>query len=94
MKGRTEVVNMRARQERQIVRPRRPLDRFRGTARYGRRPRPLPHLHRVRPAPLPIAQRRSVVKKVRAKLGAASANPAYLFTHHGVGYRIGDPGEA
>ena len=37
---------------------------------------------------------RTVVKKLRAKLGDDAANPAYLFTQHGVGYRIGDPGEA
>ena len=37
---------------------------------------------------------RTVVKKLRAKLRDDAANPAYLFTQHGVGYRIGDPGEA
>ena len=37
---------------------------------------------------------RTVVKKLRAKLGDHAADPAYVFTQHGVGYRIGDPGEA
>ncbi len=36
---------------------------------------------------------RTVVKKLRAKLGDDAANPDYIFTHHGVGYRIGDTGE-
>ena len=37
---------------------------------------------------------RTVVKKLRAKLGDHAADPAYVFTQHGVGYRIGDPDEA
>ena len=37
---------------------------------------------------------RTVVKKLRAKLGDDAAKPIYIFTQHGVGYRIGDPGEA
>ena len=35
---------------------------------------------------------RTVVKKLRAKLGDNAAAPTYIFTEHGVGYRIGDPG--
>ena len=37
---------------------------------------------------------RTVVKKLRAKLGDDAANPAYVVTQHGVGYRIADPGDA
>ena len=37
---------------------------------------------------------RTVVKKLRAKLGDDAAKPTYIFTQHGVGYRIGDPSEA
>ncbi len=35
---------------------------------------------------------RTVVKKLRAKLGDDAAAPRYIFTEHGVGYRIGGPG--
>ena len=37
---------------------------------------------------------RTVVKKLRAKLGDNAASPTYIFTEHGVGYRIATPGEA
>ena len=37
---------------------------------------------------------RTIVKKLRAKLGEDAANPNYIFTEHGVGYRIATPGEA
>ena len=37
---------------------------------------------------------RTVVKKLRAKLGDNAANPNYIFTEHGVGYRMVTPGEA
>ena len=37
---------------------------------------------------------RTVVKKLRAKLGDDAANPAYTFTEHGVGYRMATPGRA
>ena len=37
---------------------------------------------------------RTAVKKLRQKLGDDAANPAYVFTHHGVGYRFATPGEA
>ena len=35
---------------------------------------------------------RTVVKKLRAKLGDNAANPTYIFTEHGVGYRFARPG--
>ena len=34
------------------------------------------------------------VKKLRAKLGDAAADPACIFTERGVGYRMPGPGEA
>ena len=37
---------------------------------------------------------RTAVKRLRQKLGAAAANPAYIFNEHGVGYRMPDPHEA
>ena len=37
---------------------------------------------------------RTVVKKLRAKLGDDAAAPTYIFTEHGVGYRIARPGRA
>ena len=37
---------------------------------------------------------RTAVKKLRHKLGDDAANPAYVFTHHGIGYRFAPPGEA
>ena len=37
---------------------------------------------------------RTIVKKLRAKLGEDAASPTYIFTEHGVGYRIATPGEA
>ena len=37
---------------------------------------------------------RTVVKKLRHKLGDAAANPTYIFNEHGVGYRFATPGEA
>ena len=37
---------------------------------------------------------RTVVKKLRAKLGDTAAAPTYIFTEHGVGYRMATPGEA
>ena len=37
---------------------------------------------------------RTVVKKLRAKLGDNAAAPTYIFTEHGVGYRMATPGEA
>ena len=37
---------------------------------------------------------RTVVKKLRAKLGDNAASPTYIFTEHGVGYRIATPGKA
>ena len=35
---------------------------------------------------------RTVVKKLRAKLGDDAADPVYIFNEHGVGYRIARPG--
>ena len=35
---------------------------------------------------------RTVVKKLRAKLGDDAAKPAYIVTEHGVGYRMATPG--
>lgn len=37
------------------------------------------------------ARVRTVMKKLRKKLDAAGANPAYIFNRHGVGYSFGDP---
>ena len=37
---------------------------------------------------------RTAVKKLRAKLGDHATSPTYLFTQHGVGYRLQDPDEA
>ena len=37
---------------------------------------------------------RTVVKKLRHKLGDAAANPTYVFNEHGVGYRFATPGGA
>ena len=37
---------------------------------------------------------RTVVKKLRAKLGDDVANPTYIFNEHGVGYRFARPGRA
>ena len=37
---------------------------------------------------------RTVVKKLRAKLGDTAAAPTYIFTEHGVGYRMAMPGGA
>ncbi len=37
---------------------------------------------------------RTVVKKLRHKLGDAAANPTYIFNEHGVGYRFATPGGA
>ena len=37
---------------------------------------------------------RAFVKKLRAKLGDAAADPAFIFTERGVGYRMPKPGEA
>ena len=37
---------------------------------------------------------RTVVKKLRAKLGDDAAAPTYIFTEHGVGYRIATPSGA
>ena len=37
---------------------------------------------------------RTAVKKLRAKLGDNATSPTYLFTQHGVGYRLQDPDEA
>ena len=37
---------------------------------------------------------RAFVRKLRAKLGDAAADPAYIFTERGVGYRMPKPGEA
>ncbi len=37
---------------------------------------------------------RTAVKKLRAKLGDDAASPSYIFTEHGVGYRIAGPGGA
>ena len=38
------------------------------------------------------ARVRTVMKKLRKKLGEDAANPAYIFNRHGVGYSFGDPG--
>ena len=35
---------------------------------------------------------RTVVNKLRAKLGDDAANAAYVFTQREVGYKVGDPG--
>ncbi len=37
---------------------------------------------------------RTVVKKLRAKLGDDAANPTYIFTEHGIGYRMATPAGA
>ncbi len=37
---------------------------------------------------------RTVVKKLRHKLGDDAANPTYIFNEHGVGYRFATPGGA
>ena len=37
---------------------------------------------------------RTVVKKLRAKLGDSAAAPTYIFTERGVGYRAATPDEA
>ena len=37
---------------------------------------------------------RTAVKKLRAKLGDDAANPTYISTEHGVGYRIATSGGA
>ena len=37
---------------------------------------------------------RTVVKKLRHKLGDTAANPTYIFNEHGVGYRFATPGGA
>ena len=37
---------------------------------------------------------RTVVKKLRHKLGDAAAKPTYVFNEHGVGYRFARPGPA
>ena len=37
---------------------------------------------------------RTVVKKLRHKLGDDAANPTYIFTEHGVGYRMATPAGA
>ena len=34
---------------------------------------------------------RSVVKKLRAKLGDDAAKPTYIVTEHGIGYRMATP---
>jgi len=38
------------------------------------------------------ARVRTVMKKLRRKLGENAAHPAYIFNRHGVGYSFGDPG--
>ncbi|MDE0357251.1 MAG: response regulator [Gammaproteobacteria bacterium] len=40
------------------------------------------------------ARVRTVMKKLRKKLGEEAANPTYIFNRHGVGYSFGDPGKA
>ena len=40
------------------------------------------------------ARVRTVMKKLRKKLGDPAANPTYIFNRHGVGYSFGDPGAA
>ncbi|MDE2783775.1 MAG: response regulator [Gemmatimonadota bacterium] len=40
------------------------------------------------------ARVRTVMKKLRRKLGDDAADPAYIFNRHGVGYSFGDPGTA
>ena len=40
------------------------------------------------------ARVRTVMKKLRRKLGENAANPTYIFNRHGVGYSFGDPGAA
>jgi DNA-binding response OmpR family regulator len=35
---------------------------------------------------------RAFVKKLRRKLGDGAANPSYILTERGVGYRMADPG--
>ena len=40
------------------------------------------------------ARVRTVMKKLRKKLGEDAANPTYIFNRHGVGYSFGDPGAA
>ena len=36
---------------------------------------------------------RSVVKRIRRKIGDDAGQPVYIFNEHGVGYRMADPGE-
>ena len=36
---------------------------------------------------------RTIVKKLRAKLGDPARRPTYIFTEHGVGYRFREPDE-
>ena len=40
------------------------------------------------------ARVRTVMKKLRNKLGEDAAKPTYIFNRHGVGYSFGDPGAA
>ncbi len=40
------------------------------------------------------ARVRTVMKKLRKKLGDPAAKPTYIFNRHGVGYSFGDPGAA
>ncbi len=40
------------------------------------------------------ARVRTVMKKLRKKLGEDAAKPTYIFNRHGVGYSFGDPGAA
>lgn len=40
------------------------------------------------------ARIRTVMKKLRRKLGDPAANPTYIFNRHGVGYSFGDPAAA
>ena len=40
------------------------------------------------------ARIRTVMKKLRRKLGEDAANPTYIFNRHGVGYSFGDPAAA
>ena len=41
----------------------------------------------------PTDTERAFVKQLRAKLGDPAARPAWIFYEHGVGYRMGAPGD-
>ena len=52
------------------------------------------HLVGRRVEPLRAKRVHAFVQKLRAKVGDGAAKPAYIFTEHGVGYRMPRPGSA